>query len=407
MKTFRYRAVTSTGQLVEADVDAVDPADVARALQSQGCTPLRIRAATHDLLAGKTWSLGLSGRGPSQKERARHLHELATLLGAGMPLDGALQLLTDAADGRRRRSRMQQVVDRVRGGASLADALAASGGFLSPPHLAMVRAGEAGGTLESVLGRIAELIERSLALRARIRLALFYPTILLGMVALSIAVLFGYVVPSFQPFFESAGAALPLPTRVVVAAAHAVEDYGTAALIGGLLSLLALRVALGLEAGRLYVHRALLRAPLLGAFVARVEVTRFARTMGTLLRNGVALLQALDFCREGSGNTYLARRLYDVREQVKAGHGLAQQLHGTGCFPLMATRLIRVGEESGRLEDMLLRLADMYDAETERALQRFLAILTPSLTVVFGLVVAFVIAAVLMALLSVNELALQ
>jgi general secretion pathway protein F len=227
------------------------------------------------------------------------------------------------------------------------------------------------------------------------------------MAALSVIVMVAFVLPSFTPIFAEMGAKLPLPTRAVMAIGEAPQDYGAAALVLALSALLVFSVWARSSRGKRRLHGMLLKFPVLGPTVTRIEVAKLGRLLGTLLRNGVTLTTALELSREATANMALSQALAKVSAAVRAGRGLAAPLQDTGIFPTAAVRLIQVGEESGHLESMLMKLAEIYETESERAIQRMLSMLTPVLTLLLGAVVAFIISSILLALLSVNDLAAQ
>lgn len=331
--------------------------------------------------------------------------DLATMLSSGLALDRALEVLVEVVDGRPLKQMISRLWSRIRGGASLADAAAAEGEVFPRYYVSMVRAGETDGSLEVVLGRLADYLDGAEAVRQRVNASLRYPLILLVMTGLSITVLLTFVLPEFEPLFEDAGEALPLLTRGVMAVGDAFRDYGAFGLVLLLAGLVLLRRRLKDPAFRRRWDGRLLALPLVGPLVTKIEVGRLARTLGSLLGNGVALPQALNLTREGAGNAAIADAVERVTAAAKEGQGLAGPLLQTGRFPALAVHLIRVGEETGRLDEMLIRVADIYDAEVERTVQQLLALLVPVITIGLGAVIALIIGSVVVAIFSVNQLA--
>jgi general secretion pathway protein F len=272
----------------------------------------------------------------------------------------------------------------------------------------MVRAGEAGASLETVLERLAEFIERKEATREHITSALLYPAIVALTCCASIAILFLFVVPRFRPLFEqSAGrgiAELPAPAQVLLAISDLIDGSWWAGLI--LLALLALLIAHEIRhpPSRRRWQLLLLRVPLAGEIARKVEVARFGRTLGTLLKNGVSLLPALEITRDTLRNPAFTEAVTAIIDQAQTGKGLAEPMRQSRVFPALATHLARVGEESGRQDEMLVKIADIFDAETRRNIDRMLSLVAPAVTIVLGVVVAGVILSILTALLSVYEL---
>ncbi len=404
MSLYRYKAVSASGEIVEGEMEARSQSMAIERLREGGLLPIdadevgETRAAhwlSRDIFA---W------RRVSRAEIAVVTRELATLLGAGLPLDRSLEILIELSVAEATRKVLARVLDRIRGGASVADAMAAEDGVFPRSYVSMVRAGEAGGTLEHVLDRLAKFMDRAQALKANVRSALIYPAILLGMAVLSVIVLLAVVLPQFRPLFEDAGQALPPATRVLVAAGDAVEAYWWLIALTIAAVVLLARWLLSRPAGRLRWDRWVLKMPLVGDLVAKIEAARFSRTLATLLGNGVAVLAAMPLVRETIGNSVIARSIDAVAGCLKEGKGLAQPLVEANVFPPLAMQLMRVGEETGHLEEMLLHVADIYDDEVKRTIDRMIALLVPLLTIFLGLLIAGIIVSILSAILSVYDL---
>jgi general secretion pathway protein F len=331
--------------------------------------------------------------------------ELSTLLNAGLALDRALEVLTGIAEDETVRAMLFRIRDEVRSGATLSTALASQSGIFSRLYLSMVRAGEAGGALSKVLLRLSEHLERADELRATVVSALMYPTILIAVSAISVMTLLIFVVPQFTQLLEESGKALPLATQIVVNTGGFLRGYWWIILSVTAGAVFLFRRWLEDPAALLRWDAWLLRLPLAGDLIAKVEVARFARTLGTLLGNGVALLPGLSIARETLGNTMLGEALGRVAAELKAGRGLGRPMLQEGMFPKLAVHMVMVGEETGRLEETLLRVAEVYDQEVQRALKRVLTLLEPALILGLAVVIAGIILSILLALLSVNELA--
>lgn len=404
MTLFRYKAVATSGETVEGEMEAPNQAAVVERLQGLGHLPIRAEAIS----TGKAGSLLqrdlFARRTASRRDVAVMTRELATLVQAGLPLDRSLEILMELSGEGVVARLIEGILERVRSGASLADAMAGQDGVFPRFYLSMIQAGEAGGTLDVVLARLSDFMERAHATQASVRSALIYPVILLVMAILAIVILLSVVVPQFRPMFDDAGAALPVSTQIVVGLGDAFEAYWwlmaiVAALLGAVL-----RWQLKRDAFRHRWDRALLALPLLGDLIVKVEVARFARTLGTLVGNGVSLLGALSLATNTVGNAALAHELREVADSVKQGRNLTEPLMKSGLFPKLAIHLTRVGEETGQLESMLLKVAEIYDKEVERAIERMLALLVPALTIVLGLVIAGIIGSIMAAILSVYQL---
>jgi general secretion pathway protein F len=404
MPRFRYKSVTPVGELVQGEMEALTRAAVIERLHNDGHTPIRAdeltqRSAVRLLPDGLFRRKVLSGTDAVLLTR-----ELATLLRAGVPLERALVILVNLADHGPKHRLMQAVLERVRGGSSLADALEAYRETLPSFYIAMVRAGEAGGALESVLARLADALERAQSLKATVRSAMYYPIIVLIVAAVSLVVLLTRVVPEFRPLFEGTGAAMPTSTRVIIALGEWLTTYWWLVIVVPAGLALVARHLYGRPEVRIRCDRAMLKIPLLGDLTTKLEVARFTRTLGTLLGNGVSILNALTIAVDTLGNRALAQEAGGLADRLKKGDGLAAPLMASGVFPRLAVQLIQVGEEGGQLEDMLLRVASIYDEETRQTLQRMLALLVPMITILLGLVVAAVISSMLTAILSAYDL---
>lgn len=403
MANFRYRALAATGEIVSGEMEAASRNSVIDHLQMQGHWP--IEAGPSDETAGR-WRQPLLARRPPQRALAMLIRELATLLRAGLPLDRSLAMLTGMTRTRRFRRALEDALARVRAGAPLADALAAQRDTFSPLHIGMIRAGEAGGQLPDVLARLGALLARAQELRDTVVSALIYPIVLLVLAGVSVIVILTVMVPQFEPLFESAGAALPLSTSVLLFLAHGLRDYGwllplAAVIMGSVL----LQQRRSPEA-RAWWDRAVLRIPLVGELVAKIETARFCRCLGTLLGNGVSLLAALSLSRDAIGNRTFQGAVDQVLQHSKEGRGISGPLRRTGVFSGLAVDLIQIGEESGSLPETLLRAADTFDAEVKHATDRLLALMVPAITIGLGGLVAAIVGSVLSAILSVNALAI-
>ena len=406
MTVYRYRAIADDGEVVEGQMEAMTQSAVIERLRGMGHLPVaatEVGATDHsDMLTRDLFR----GRRFRAKEVALFVTELATLLRAGLPLARALSVLIDAGENPRMRQLASDLLARVHDGSSLADAMMAAGGAFPSMYVSMVRAGEAGGTLDQILERIGSYMARVEYLKESVKSALIYPAILLFLAGATVILLVTFVVPEFQPLFLEAGQDLPYATRVVIGAGEFVRDFWWLLLLLLAIGWLACRIDYGTVAGRLRWHRLFLRLPLVGALVVKIEVARFSRTLGTLVGSGVELLAALAIVKDTLQNRVLSEAVADVSEDARQGQGLSGPLAATGRFPVMAIQLIRVGEESGELEAMLTKIAEIYDDEVRRAVERMLRLLVPVLTIGLGVLIAGIVASILAAILSVNRLAI-
>ena len=406
MALYRYKAVTPAGESQEGEMEGLAQTSVVDRLQSMGLIPIRI-----DETSNRTGESGV-GRGlfgtnrVTQNDVAVFTQEIATLLKAGLPLDRCLEILIGLSANEPVRQLMMQVREDVRGGSALSKAMESQRGVFSRFYLNMIRAGEAGGALDVVLQRLTEFMERSKELRETVKSALMYPAILVGVAVLSVAILLMWVVPQFSQMFEESGKALPLPTQIVIGAGDAVRLYWWAMLLAGfgLYSWFSRQMRQPLS--RYKWDKRLLALPLVGDLVGKLEVARFSRTLGTLIGNGVTLLTALSIVKDTLNNTVMSEGLGVVAAQLKEGKGLGKPLMDTGLFPKLAIHLVMVGEETGKLQEMLIRIADIYDREVHSTVRRMLALMEPVLILGLGLVIGGIIMSILVAILSVNDLAM-
>ena len=394
MPLYRYKALNARGEMLDGQMEAASDAEVALRLQEQGHLPVEARLASEGG-GDAAWKALFKPKPFAGQRLVQFTQQLATLLGAGQPLDRALTILLELPEDAAARRTISEVRDAVRGGTALSTALERQHGTFSRLYINMVRAGEAGGSLEDTLQRLADYLERSRLLRARVVNALIYPAILLVMVGLSLLFLLGYVVPQFAAMYESLDAPLPLFTRVVLGVGLFVRDWWIVLLVVPALAAWWLDRKLRDPAFRTRFDGWLLRRRLAGPLAARLETARLARTLGTLLKNGVPLMAALGIGKTVVGNRVLSADVEAAAEDVKNGVGLSTALAKGKRFPRLALQMVQVGEESGALDAMLLKTADTFEQETGQAMDRMLAALVPAITMLLALVVAVVILAVL------------
>jgi general secretion pathway protein F len=406
MPFYQYKAVTPAGEIQEGVLEASStPAAVAR-IQAMGFIPIRAEeagAATAAVATSARRPL-FARRGVTQDDVTVVTRELATLLRAGLPLDRSFEILINLAANQKVAELLAKLRNEVRGGTSLSRAMEAQRDVFTRFYVNMIRAGEAGGSLPAVLLRLAEYMERSKALRDNVKASLTYPAFLAVVSVIAVVVLLGVVVPRFKPVFAGAGKAIPFTTQAVLFAGDAMRNYGWLMLVG--IALLAYLAAARLRDPevRYRFDRWLVTAPVVGELFARVEMARFSRTLGTLLGNGVTLVAALNIVRDTMGNAWLAEAVGGVARELKEGRGLGRPMMETGRFPMLAVHMIQVGEETGRLDDMLMQVADTYDREVEVAIRRALSLLQPVMIVAMALVIGFIIIAILSAMLSVYDI---
>ena len=408
MPFFQYKAVTPAGEVQEGVLEASSTQGAVARLQQMGLIPIRAQEAG----ATKAGSPQARQAGPSLFRRNRITQddvrivtrELATLLKAGLPLDRSFEVLITLAPSPKVAELLNKIRNEVRGGASLSKALDAQRSLFTRFYINMVRAGEAGGNLPGVLLRLAEYMERAKALRDSVSTSLMYPGFLAVVSLAAVVILLGVVVPRFKPIFAGTGKAVPTLTQAVLFAGDAVRNWGWLMLILAAAIAWLLQRRLRDPEVRYKYDRWLVTGAVVGNLFSRIEMARFSRTLGTLLANGVTLVAALGIVRETMGNAYLAEAVGNVARELKEGRGLGRPMMETGRFPMLAVHMILVGEETGRLDDMLMQVAETYDHEVEVAIRKALALLQPLIIVLMAVVIGIIIMAILSAMLSVYDL---
>ncbi|WP_024298957.1 type II secretion system F family protein [Methylomicrobium lacus] len=404
MPLYAYKAINSLGETEEGVRDASDEASLIGLLQAEGYIPIKVSPASAKNFLGL--SLGAKQTKLSQKEIGMFTSELATLLDSGLPLDKSLTVLIDLTEDNEKLSKLiARVLEKVKGGSSLADALDKQPGVFSRFYLNMIRAGEAGGSLGDVLNRLAEYLERSRELKDTVSTALIYPAVLLVMSLASLFVMLIFVVPQFTEMFESAGQQLPVSTQIVVGLAEWLQSYWWLLIGGAIFAVSYMRFQLADPVRKKVWDGRFLKLPLADMVIVNKETANMTRTLGTLLGNGVSILSALVIVKETVDNLVLVDAIQFAEEELKQGKRMSDALVKTGIFPKMAVQMIRMGEETGHLEEMLLRVAEIYDKQLRIAIQRMLALLEPALIITLGLMIAGIIVSILLAILSVNDLA--
>lgn len=403
MPVYVYRAADRRGQTIDGVMEAPDARAVIERLHREEYFPIRV--APHAERAA--WlSLARSGR-IRQRDLLAFTQQLATLFEAGIPLDRALGILEELAGSPRLRVIVADLLRTVRGGGSLSDALAKHHPRPFPRlYINMVRAGEKGGVLEVALRRLAEFMESRAAFTEAIISAMAYPLVITAVGAGAVVFLLTFVIPRFATIFADLKQTIPLPTQILLSVSGAVREYWWVGALVGLAAVLAWRVWTGTPEGRLQWDRVLLQLPRLGELMMKIETARFARTLGTMLKSGVPVLSALAVVGDMMANQVTARAVERVAETVKRGSNIAAALAEHAHMPPLAVHMVRVGEETGRLEEMLLKTAETFEGDVRTELKRFIALLEPAIILTMGVLVAFIVVAMLMAIFSINELPL-
>jgi general secretion pathway protein F len=401
--TFTYRALASDGKVRTGTLEGDTDRAVARELQRRGLTPIAVTSGK-----GRTPVIRLPqfGRGKRAKDVLFFTQELATLLNSGVPLDRALAITSELTERPQFRDVLGEVLRAIKGGKSLADALAGHPSYFSELYVNMIRAGEASGSLAVVSERLAEFERSRDELRSYIVSSMIYPVLLTLVGAGSIFVLLNFVIPRFAAVFTESRIPMPLPTQMLMRASDFVKTYGLVAIGGLVLLLLAARTYIRTPAGRLVWDRVRLRIPVLGMALRKADTARFARSMATLVANAVPLVQAIGIARAILANRVIANSLEAVAQGVKRGEGIAGPIRRAGQFPPLAAHLLSVGEETGHLDHMFARMADIYEKDTRDAIKRFTSLFEPLVILFMGVVVGAMILSIMLAITSINEIAM-
>jgi general secretion pathway protein F len=399
MPYFRYKAVSAAGEVIEGEIEAADRRFLVNRLHADGYTPVRADEVVAGRIGGGL-KRQVGGRRLSVGDLALVSHEMATLVKAGLSIDRALTSLVSLADKPAKRVFLGRLLEKVRSGVSLSAAMELQKDILPSYYAGMVRAGEASNNLAPVFFRLADLLGRAKAVKESVRSALLYPIVVLVVAAFTISVLLAVVVPQFRPLIESAGGTLPLPTLIIVSLGDIVREYWWACIALPVLAVLALRHHYHQQSGRRFWDERLLKLPILGSLIRDLETARFTRTLGILLESGVTELHALSIAVSTVSNQAMASALSEVGARLRRGDGWAAPLHDSKVISERAIQFIHVGEESGQLEDMLNQAAQVLDDDAQRTLQRLLDLLVPAITILLGLIVAAIIGAMLLAILS-------
>jgi general secretion pathway protein F len=401
MPLFEYKAVAPSGETLTGEMEAPNSDLVIARLQEGGNIPVSAREVGEGF---RLETLFRGKRGLSQREIGDLTQQLSTLLAAGLPLDRSLGILTELAENERVGSLVEKVRNHVREGGTLSEGLEARHGVFSRFYINMVRAGEIGGSLDQTLARMAEYLERAKELKDSVVSALIYPALLVIMAVAAIVLLMVFVIPQFSQMFEDFGTELPLSTQLVVGVGTVLQSYWWGLVLALMIVVIWFRSQMSKPASRLAWDQRFLRLKFIGDAIAKVEMARLSRTTGTLLVNGVPLLSALSIAKNVITNTVLKADVERAAKQVKTGVPLARALSQEGSFPRLALQMINVGEETGKLDEMLLRVANTYDREVRTTIDRLMALLVPVLTLLMACLIGFIVMSILLPMLSINEM---
>jgi len=401
MAIFRYKAVNTHGAYSEGQLDAADTRAAVYRLQSMGLIPVSVEEPAGQRSARST---KIYLQRVSRKDILFFTEELSTLVHAGLPLDRSLTIAAELASKPALRSVIHDILKQIKAGKSLAESLAAHPRFFSRLYVNMVRAGEAGGVLDVILQRLVEFERSADELRSYLISALIYPILLTGVGVGSIGILLYFVIPKFASIFQEMGAAIPPATMAMLWLSQVTRSYWWMALgsIGGII--VAVRYWIGTSWGRRTWDAMKLKLPVLGNTILKMEMARFARTLGTLIGSAVPLIAGVRIVQDIANNKIVAEGISRIADGAKRGEGVSRPMREAGVFPGLAIHLVEVGEETGRLDLMLLQVADVYEKDVKTSIKTLTAVFEPAIILVMGIIVGTVVLSMLMAIFSINEI---
>ncbi|MGB7576151.1 MAG: type II secretion system F family protein [Thermodesulfobacteriota bacterium] len=402
MAEYLYKATTLSGQTVEGAMDGKDEETIIHSLHQLGYIPIRIVSHQEQETGFRLPSFLRQRVGV--KNLLAFTQELSTLISAGLPLDRSLNILGTVTENDTLREAVKDVLRRVEGGNSLAEALGNHPRIFPKLYVNMVKAGESGGFLETILSRLAQYLQGTKEIRDHLISVMIYPLILILVTGISITVLVTFVIPRFARIFSDIKQTIPLPTQIVLTFSQLVRDYWWAGVGAAALIYFGLKAYKKDEERRWRWDRSKLRWIVVGDLIKKVEVARFARTLGTLLQSGVSILPAFNLVKEISQNLAISRSIAHIQDRLREGKGISKSMEETGVFPPLAIHMINVGEETGTLDQMLIKVAEAYEESVRTAVKRFVSLLEPLIILVMGGVILFIVVSILWAIISVNDL---
>jgi type IV pilus assembly protein PilC len=389
MPVFSYSARTLAGDIQAGEIDLPTKDEVVAFLRRQRLIPVAVRPKAKDIEIS-------FGSGVSTREVVIFTRQFATMINSGLPLVQSLSILAEQTENKRFRKIITEVLHDIESGQTLADSMQKHPQIFTELYVNMVAAGEAGGILDVILLRLAAFLEKNDALVRKIKGAMTYPTVMLLVVVGATTILLWKVVPVFAEIFLDAGLALPMPTRVVLAASAFLQSYILFIIAAVIVGVFLLRRYYKTEGGQLVIDRMLLRMPVLGPLLRKSAVSRFTRTLGTLVSSGVSILEGLQITARTSGNRVIHDAVMESRASIAGGATISEPLKVSGVFPPMVVQMINVGEQTGGLDEMLSKIADFYDDEVDAAVSALTSVLEPIMIVVMGVVIGGMVVAMYM-----------
>ncbi len=403
MGTFAYKAVNSQGQRFEGRIEAADTGEAAFSVRNMGLIPISVNEPVERTKGSSLPRIEFQR--VTRKDILFFTEELSTLISAGLPLDRSLSITRELASKRALRIVIDDVLTQIKGGKSLADALSAHPKHFSRLYVSMVRAGEAGGVLQVILARLAEFERSADELRSYLVAAMVYPALLTAVGLGSIGILFYFVIPRFATIFEDVGADMPASTELMLSIATVTREYWWIVLIGLVVVILSTRAWLRTPTGSRTGDILQLKIPLLGSTLLKIEVARFARTLGTLVSSAVPLISGVRIVQNIATNQVIREAVSKIADGAKRGEGVARPMREAGVFPGLAVHLVGVGEETGRLDAMLLQIAEVYEKDVRTSVKALTSVFEPVIILVMGILIGTVVLSMLTAIFSINDIA--
>jgi general secretion pathway protein F len=397
MPFYTYEAVDSSGRKIRESASFSDETSLKETLRKKGLIPLSIRISAPK-------ELSIFER-VTTKDLLTFTQELGNLLDSGLPIDRALYVLAEHSEKKSFRAILREVYIDIQKGNTLSYAMGRRKVF-PKVYVNMIKAGEAGGILETVIKRLVVFLETTITFREEITSAMIYPILLTTVGGLAVAVLMLYVIPNFSKIFTDMGQALPLPTVLLINASNAFAAYWWAGLAVIVTAALLVRNYAKSAEGKAYIDNVKLRIPFVKKLSMRLIISRFSRTLGTLLQSGVPIIEAIRISRDVVDNETVSRKLIAIEEGIGKGRGISLPLRESGIFPAIVTQMVTVGEEAGRLEETFLLIAERFEAETKSLIKRFVSLFEPALILIMGLIVGFIVISMLIGIFSINEIPL-
>ncbi len=407
MTVYYYKATDQNGKYVEGDINAPDYKGAVQQIRKLNYFPVKVSEGKNSskLSAGISLSLPSWGSPIPIKDLMTLTQQLSTLIDSGLTLDDALATLIKLAETEKINAILSDIRKQVHGGSSFADALAEHPKVFSKLYVNMIRAGEAGGILGDTLSRLGMFMEKTVELKNSIGSAMVYPAILVFIGCSVVVFLITFVIPQFSKLFEDLGGALPLPTQLLLSLSSLIINYWPALILGLAGSIAGFTLYLKTDNGRLKWDGFLLKLPLFGSLIRKIEVSRFSLTMATLLNSGVPILQAMGIVQSILINRVIADSVINLKQALKRGKGLSGPLEEAGIFPPMAVHMITVGETSGALDKMLTKVSETYDKEVSQSIKKLIALIEPMMILLMAVIIGFIVIAILLPILGASDIA--